>query len=88
LQGELAPVADSGQELRALMEDEENQELWFMPVFVSGMQRAGKFRGKGQCYGYKIPPMIGGEISVANLTLMDIEVWQRICSEIHRQTSD
>ena len=42
--------------------------------------------GKNQCYGYKIPPVLGGKIEVSNIEPTDIGVHQGILSQIHEQT--
>lgn len=88
LEGALTPVADSVADLNRLMQSADNRDQWFLPGFIISMQRAGVPRPAGQCYAYRIHPILGGELASSNLMLLDIEVWQAICSQIHQQVRD
>ena len=52
---------------------------------VQSLLDAGMVLEKNQCYGYKIPPVLGGKIEVANIEPTDIAVHQGLLSQIHEQ---
>ena len=84
--GSLSKVAESGDEFKRVMGQPENLDQWFMAEVVQSLLDAGIVPGKNQCYGYKIPPVLGGKIEVANIEPTDIAVHQGLLSQIHEQT--
>jgi hypothetical protein len=83
--GKLSKVADSGEEFKRLMKLPEKLDEWFMAGLVQSLLDAGMVLGKGQCYGYKIPPVLSGKLEVGNIEPSDIAVHQGILSQIHEQ---
>jgi hypothetical protein len=84
--GTLSKVADSGNEFRQAMIRPEKLEEWFMADLVQALLDAGVVLGKDQCYGYKVPPVLGGKLEAGNIEPTDIAVHQGILSQIHEQT--
>ncbi len=41
-----------------------------------------------QCYGYKIPPILGGSYSLENVEVTDLSVHYAFLADIWRQTKD
>jgi hypothetical protein len=84
--GSLSKVAESGEEFKQVMGLPEKLDEWFMAEVVQSLLDAGIVLEENQCYGYKIPPVLGAKIEVANIELTDIAVHQGILSQIHEQT--
>ncbi len=86
--GELIQVANSVEEFKALLEDEETVREWFLVELVAALKRAQISLGANQVYGYKPLPMLGGEYSSENLEPTDIEIHFQLAVQIHEQMKD
>jgi hypothetical protein len=40
-----------------------------------------------QCYGWKVPPLLGGEFSLSNIQVFGSRVYQSLNAQIHQQLS-
>ncbi len=83
--GKLSKAADSGDEFKRVMGRPENLDDWFMAGLVQSLLESGMVLGKNQCYGYKLPPVLGGKLEIANIEPTDIAVHQGLLSQIHEQ---
>jgi hypothetical protein len=86
--GRLTEVARNAEEFRRLMAQRENAEEWFIPNLVGDILTAGQRLGPGQCFGYKAPPVLGGELAPDNFEPTDLQVHFGILGQIHRQIKD
>ncbi len=86
--GRLEQVAASQQEFKQLMQQRENATKWFMPQLVGDLITNGVRLAPGQCYSYKKPPILGGEIEPGNFEPTDLSVHFGILGQIHRQVKD
>ena len=86
--GEMTRVATSETELATLLAKEEYIQEWLMPDLVSLLRERGVNLGERECYGFKIPPVLGGEISAENIEPSDVVVYLSILGQIHRQARD
>ena len=83
--GELKQVADSRAEFEALLELEEYRREWLMSHLVERLRQAGVERGRGQCFAFRTPPMLGGELSPGNVVVWDLAAYQAGTSKVHQQ---
>src|SRR5580765_6985367 len=74
--GELKQVADSLSEFEALLELEDYQREWLMSELVEKLRRSGVTRARGQCYAFRTPPMLGGQLSPSNIVVWDLAAYQ------------
>jgi len=58
--GRLTEVAPSVQAFDAALEDEANWREWLLAPVIERLRSSGKILGPGQCYGFRIPPVVGG----------------------------
>ena len=72
--GELKRVADSRRELEALLELEEYRREWLMSHLVEELRQSGVTRKRGQCYAFRTPSILGGQLSSSNIVVWDLEV--------------
>jgi hypothetical protein len=59
-----------------------------MVSLVDACRKAGVKIGPNQCYGFKIPPMLGGSYEVENMEPTDLSVHYSLLGEICEQTKD
>jgi hypothetical protein len=86
--GQLEQVAGSAEEFKRLMQQRENADQWFVPELVGDLMASGMRLAPGQCYSYKKPPVLGGEIELGNFEPTDLSVHFSILGQIHRQVKD
>lgn len=86
--GHLEQVAESQQDFEQRMQQRENADQWFVPQLVGDLIASGIRLGPGQCYSYKKPPVLGGEIEPGNFEPADLSVHFSILGQIHRQVKD
>jgi hypothetical protein len=83
--GRFQVVAASDDEFRRAVADPENNSLWFGAAFVDRLRTAGKLLGPGECYSYKLLPMLGGDWQPANFVVYEVVHHFRVWGPIHEQ---
>jgi hypothetical protein len=83
--GQLQQVASSRDEFKRLVQQRENADEWFVPELVGDLMSTGVQLSPGQCWSYKTPPILGGEIEPDNFEPADLSVHFSILGQIHRQ---
>jgi len=58
---------------------------WFLAELVPTLLDARIVLGKNECYDYKVPPILGDKLEVANIEPTDIAVHQGLVSQNHEQ---
>lgn len=86
--GQLTEVAASAEEFMRLMVRPENADEWFVPNLVGDILTEGQRLGPGECFGYKVPPVLGGKVEPDNFEPTDLQVHFGILGQIHRQVKD
>ncbi len=85
LEGTYERVAVNGAEYNTLNKSGE----WLNKTFIAGWQPIaaghGLQPGKDECLGWKVHPLIGGKLEVANLQVFSMLVYQSIMGQLHRQ---
>ena len=62
-----------------------NAAEWLMMPLVDQCVAAGLKPGPGHCYGFKKPPALGGEYSVANTEVVDLYTHYSVLGQLHAQ---
>ena len=86
--GQLREIAGSEKEFKQLMQQQENADQWFIPQLVGDLMARGIRLAPGQCYSYKKPPILGGEIEPGNFEPTDLSVHFSVLGQIHRKVKD
>lgn len=86
--GVLSRLADSQAQFVELIDKGNRANEWLAIELVDACVARGMRLQPNQCYGFKVPPMLGGEYTVENLEPTDLEVHYSILADIHRQTKD
>lgn len=82
--GEFNHVADNRDDFADRIA--ENADGWLLKYLIDECAASGKFLGDGQCYGYKVPPMLGGKYTVDNLEPTDLSVHYHLLAQISEKT--
>jgi len=86
--GELKPAASSTAELQQRTAQKENQRRWFFTDLLTPIERAGLSLAPGQCFGFKIPLVLGGKAEVSNIEIAQLLVRISLMGQIHRQVKN
>jgi hypothetical protein len=86
--GRLTEVAASADEFKQRMTQPENAREWFIPQLVGDLLTSGKQLAPGECFGYSVPPVLGGELEPDNFEPTDLQVHFGMLGQIHEQIKD
>jgi hypothetical protein len=86
--GILSEVAPSAEEFKKLMVQPVHTNEWFIPQLIGDLKASGLNLGPSQCYSYKVPPPLGGEIELSNFEVCDISVHFNVLGQINEQIKD
>ncbi|RQP21146.1 DUF1851 domain-containing protein [Piscinibacter terrae] len=86
--GSLKRVADNREHFVSAIDEGDNANEWLAIPLVDACVASGMALGAGQCYGFKVPPMLGGAYEVSNLEPTSLAVHYGLLGQIHRQTKD
>lgn len=81
-------VADSIEEFQNLLSDKDFVVRYMAVEMVGDLIQAGQVLEKEQIYSLIIPLVLGGEYTLENLEITDIEVHFSILGQIHQQVKD
>jgi hypothetical protein len=82
LEGTLTTIADTPAAFDELVNDPKWQEDHLLSWLVYQLHEDGKAPSDNECYGFVPHPALGGPIDRRNVVVLDIIVWQTICSQI------
>ena len=83
--GSLKKLADSRDDFGRLIDDEDNASLWLAIPLVDELVATGMDLQPGQCYGFKVPPVLGGQYTVENCGILAIPDYLGVYGSIHDQ---
>ncbi|OUR86890.1 hypothetical protein A9Q81_27570 [Gammaproteobacteria bacterium 42_54_T18] len=86
--GELEPVCDTKKQLEEILNSADGQDHFLMSELVLLAREHGLILGYGECYEFKILPMLNGEMVFDNLQKMDFKVSLHIAGQIIGQVKD
>jgi hypothetical protein len=85
VEGKLKRVCATTVELDALLKTEEGKDAYLFAGFVERAHREGLTLGSGECYSFKINPVLGGAMDYRNIEKQDFVVALHIAGQIHEQ---
>src|SRR5260370_25533592 len=86
--GTFQHLAGNRKRFAELMNISKNANNWLAIPLVDRCVAAGLLVSPGRCYGYKIPPLLGGAYSVENVTTVDLAENYAVLAEIWRRAKD
>ncbi len=81
LEGTVKTVANTPGEFRLLVNDQTWQEENLLSPLVLRLHEGGMILGKHQCYAVAPHPLLVGKTEPEFIMVMDLSVWQSICSQ-------
>ena len=81
-------VADGEEDFLEQLDDEEALEEWLMVGLVDELREAGTVAQAGQCHGFKLLPVLGGEYDAENVYTGPLEAYWGACGDVHRQIDE
>jgi len=88
LEGSLTIVSGTREELQEILNSEEGQDHFLMAGFVIRARNEGMNLEPGQCYDFKINPVVGGPIEFENIEIQNFVVSLNIGGQIHEQVKN
>jgi len=85
IEGTYLQVASSQEEFSALVNTPAWQEQHLLSRLVAQLHERRIVPSSGQCYALAPHPVFLGRIDISRAMLMDINVWQSICSQVFSQ---
>ena len=85
LDGKLTNVAASLPEFTALLQEVAGSDEMLLAGLVVGARDRGLILAPGECYDFKIAPILGGEITVDQMETMSFLVKLHIAGQLHDQ---
>jgi hypothetical protein len=79
-------LADNREHFATLLRLGNNANTWLMIPLVDACVSAGMVLGATQCYGYKVPPILGGTYNVGNIAPIELNVHYMSLADLYRQT--
>lgn len=86
--GTLSKLADSREEFLSKIDADDNANQWLMIPLVDKMISAGMFLQPGHCYGFTIPPVLGGDYTVENTKPLPVWDYLGATGSLHKQLKD
>jgi hypothetical protein len=86
--GTLTKVADSRDDFCTKIDEGDNANQWLMTPLVDRMLAAGVVLRPGHCYGFKTPPVLGGDYSVENAGPLSVWDYLGAYGSLHEQLRD
>jgi hypothetical protein len=86
--GELEVVCDTKKELEGILNTTDGQDHFLMSELVLLARERGLILEDGECYEFKIAPMLNGEMVFDNLQKMDFKVSLHITGQLIGQVKD
>lgn len=86
--GEAERVADSREDFAAKLDDGDNADQWLMIPLVDELVAAGMPLPPGHCYGFKMPPVLGGDYDTENVAVLPVAEHYGFNAELHDQIRD
>lgn len=86
--GRLTEIATSLAEFDQLRQQQVNADEWFVPQLVGDIMKGGARLARGECFGYKVAPVLGGKMEPSNFEPTDLAVHFGILGQIHEQIKD
>jgi len=86
--GTVSRVANNRDHFAELIDISQNANNWLMIPLVHQCVAAGMLLQRGKCYGFKTPPLIGGEYVIGNVTTVDLAQNYGFLADLWSQTKD
>lgn len=84
--GRLIQVADSSAAFERVLAVSSVAEEWLMPALLTELRRLHPPLQRGQCYGFVLPPCVGGSYEPSNFEPTALALHFGIVGQLHEQS--
>jgi hypothetical protein len=84
--GTIERVGENCDDFVTRIDHDDHVNTWMRANLVNRCVRSGLRLGAKQCYGFKLPPMLGGAYEVENVVLMDLQKHYSLLADLCEQT--
>ena len=88
IQGRLTRVADSLSHFRAMLQDADTRDQLLLARLVMDARQHGLLLAACECYDFRLPPVLGGQMSANVLTKLPFAVKNDLASQLHEKLKD
>jgi hypothetical protein len=81
IEGTVQTIATTPDEFAILVNTPDWQEKHLLPFLIKQLYERGIAPQAGQCYGFAPHPRFTGKISIDQIMIMEIGIWQSICAD-------
>ncbi len=86
--GESQQVAESELEFDRAWADDARRGEWLLKDVVENLIASGNSPGAGQCFGYKVLPILGGDFDGENRVAVSAQEHVSVTGYLHSQLAD
>lgn len=83
--GEVIRLADSRDHFSNLIDLDDNAADWLLIPLVDQCVASGMLLREGQCYAFKLPPLLGASYELDNIYAAHIAEYLPYLADIHKQ---
>jgi hypothetical protein len=88
MEGNLEHAFSSIDEMNGILESEEGQESFLLAAFILRAEREGMFLNEGECYEWKVPPVLGAGVEFQNICKMNFVTALNVSGQLHKYLRD
>lgn len=88
VEGTLSRPWDSADSMKAELGSEEGQDRYLLAGLAWAAEESGLLLAADEVYGFTVPPILGGELGLDNLTTVPFVVALNIAGQVHEQVRD
>ena len=82
----LERIGDDEATIDRLLDVADNRRTYLLSFIVRLLRGAGRTLSSGQCYSFKHPIHLGGEMDTENVEVIDLGIHLSVLGQLHRQT--
>jgi len=86
--GTVKKLAESREDFFGQVDLGDNADNWFLISLTNQCVDSGLVLHPGQCYSFKVPPVLGGKYELKNIVPADFVVTFSFLAQIHSQTKE
>ena len=82
IEGDLREIAPSIAAYNRLKDQPDKRSEWFLEGLVFRCDAEGLCLGPGECYGWRVHPMIGGKSEFGNIQVFSLLLYQSLMGQL------
>ena len=88
IEGSLSREWTDGRALQQVLNTVEGQDRYLLIGLAVDAEESGLMPGPNEIYDFRVPPVLGAPIEVANVEVSDLTVALHLSGQLHQQVKD